>query len=314
MFFFDLYIDSQHQTDENGIGSDPTPEPTDDRFGGLMEALQSQSDVIRMLQQRLSNLMNDDDNDENKDGVNSATNSLPWTNAELCKAFSLQRLNIPLFNHMRKKFSIPLPNEDDVRQFIHNIQFVRGLQPTMLKILECDGQIFKDYERNTILQVSYVKTAEIYEYNEGTDLIWGPHKFLTLIVARGLYKDWSQIVYLNFDARVTKPILISAIEALHRINFSVVATSTSFEEGKNDIFTELSVGYGKNFFPHPITAEKIFCFYYLNDLLKATNAHFCAGNLSLEDTPAQQGGQRSKQPLNKQVKLCSVVKYGVEFH
>lgn len=255
----------------------------------LFELFEKRGDEIRILKQRMSNMIND------KVEQSVDMNSLSWTNIELCKAFSLQRLNIPLFNYLREKFSIPMPSTDDVRKFVRNIQLDRGVQSTMLKMLECDGHIYQNHEKLTILQISYIKTAEIYEYDEHLDLILGPHKYLTLIVARGLYKDWSQVVYFNFDTRIAKQQLNGVIEALHKIDFPVVALASNFEEGKADIFSDLSINYGKGFFQHPITQEKIHCFYYLDDMLQATNAHFFGGHLTIDDN------QQTKQPINKQV-------------
>lgn len=255
----------------------------------LFELFEKRGDEIRILKQRMSNLVND------KVDQTFDMDSLAWTNVELCKAFSLQRLNIPLFNYLREKFTIPMPSTDDVRKFVRSIQLVRGLQSTMLQMLECDGQIYQEHEKLTILQVSYIKCAEIYEYDENLDLILGPHKYLTLIVARGLYREWSQVVHFNFDTRVTKQHLNGAIEALHKINFNVVALASNFEEGKADIFVDLSINYGKGFFQHPITQEKIQCFYYLDDMLQATNAHFFGSHLTIDEN------QQTKQPINKQV-------------
>lgn len=255
----------------------------------MFELFEKRGDEIRILKQRMSNLIND------KVDQTFDMDALTWTNIELCKAFSLQRLNIPLFNYLREKFSIPMPSTDDVRKFVRNIQLVRGLQSTMLQMLECDGQIYQEHEKLTILQVSYIKCAEIFEYDENLDLILGPHKYLTLIVARGLYREWSQVVHFNFDMRVTKQHLNCAIEALHKINFNVVALASNFEEGKADIFVDLSINYGKGFFQHPITQEKIQCFYYLDDMLQATNAHFFGSHLTIDEN------QQSKQPINKQV-------------
>lgn len=188
-----------------------------------------------------------------------------------------------------------MPSTEDVRQFVRNLKLTRGLQNTMLQMLDCDGQHYQEHEKITILQISYIKTTDIYEYDEHLDLILGPHKFLTLIVARGLYKDWSQVVYFNFDTRVAKPQLNSAIEALHKIDYSVVALASNFEEGKSDLFSDLSINCGKGFIQHPITQEKIHCFYYLDDMLQATNAHFFGGQLTIDDS------QQTKQPINKQV-------------
>lgn len=257
----------------------------------LFELFEKRGDEIRILKQRMSNLIND------KVEPSIDLDSMAWTNIELCKAYSLQRLNIPVFTYMRDKFSIPMPSTDDVRKFVRGIQLVRGLQTTMLRMLECDGQIYQEHEKLTILQVSYIKTDEKFEYNEDLDLIVGPHKYLTLIVARGLYRDWSQVVYFNFDTRVSKQNLNCVIEALHKIDFPVAALASNFEEGKTDIFVDLSINYGKGFFQHPITQEKIHCFYYLDDMLQATNAHFFGGHLTIDEN------QQSKQLINKQVSI-----------
>ncbi|XP_031631041.1 uncharacterized protein LOC116345642 isoform X2 [Contarinia nasturtii] len=262
----------------------------------LLDLYEKRGDEIRTYKQRIANLIND------KVEQSVDINSLSWTNMELCKAFSLQRLNIPLFNYLRDKFSIPMPSTDDVRKFVNNIQLVRGIQSTMLQILDCDGQIHEDHEKLTILQISYIKTAEIYEYDEQKDLILGPHKYMTLIIARGLYKDWAQVVYFNFDTRVTKQQLNGVIEALHKIDFPVIALSSNFEEEKSDIFADLSINYGKGVFPHPITQEKIHCFYYLDDMLQATNAHFFGGHLTIDDN------QQTKQPINKQAVMQAIHK------
>lgn len=256
----------------------------------LFDLFEKRGEEIRVLKQRMSNLVND------RVEQNIDLNSLTWTIIELCKAYSLQRLNIPLFNYMREKFSIPMPGTDDVRTFIQNIQLYRGIQRTMLKMLECDGENYEEHEKITIIQISYIKTAEVFEYDENLDLIIGPHKYLALVVARGLYRNWHQLVYFNVDTRISKQQLNSVIEALHKIEYPVVALSSNFEEGKTDIFSDLSINYGKGFYQHPITQEKIHCFYYLDDMLQATNAHFFGGHLTLDDS------QQTKQPINKQVR------------
>lgn len=256
----------------------------------LFDLFERRGDEIRILKQRMSNLIND------KVEPAIDLDSMTWTNIELCKAYSLQRLNIPLFSYMREKFSIPMPSTEDVQKFVHNIQLVRGLQSTMLRILECDGQIYQEHEKLAILQVSYIKTAEVFQYDEELDAIVGPHKYITLIIARGLYRDWSQLVYLNMDSRVTKQNLNCVIEALHKIDFSVAALASNFDEGRSDLFTDLSINYGKGFFQHPITQEKIHCFYYLDDMMRATHEHFISGHLAIDEN------QQSKQPINKQVR------------
>lgn len=265
-----------------------------------MKIFQKQYDEIRVLKQRLlSNLNPNEAEVECTENIPEPT-TLSYTKAEMCKAYCLQRQNIPMFANLHKQFSIPLPSVDEVREFVCRIQMVSGLQSTMLQMLDFDGKLIEDYERFTILQISQVRTSGLFEYDDRLDRVWSHHKSVHMIVARGLYKDWSQLVYLSFDTSITKANVFSVIDALHKINYPVVAVSTNFKEGKSDIFTEMSIGYGKNFFMHPVVPQKIFCFYYLSDLLEATNAHFCAGALSIEEK-ATRDSPETRTPLNKQV-------------
>lgn len=256
-----------------------------DRNKVLLDILEQRSNEIRTLKLRMSNLIMNDKHEDDIFENGSTTTNISWTNAELCKAFSLQRLSIPLFNYMREKFGIPLPKQDEIRKFVRNIQLVRGVQSTMLQILDNDGEIYKEHEKVTILQISYIKTVELFEYDENMDYIWGPHKFITIIVARGLYSDWNQLVYLNFDVQVSKQNLNCVIEALHKINYSVAGCVCNFEELKSDLWSEMEMSYGKNSFLHPITNEPIYAFYFIDDLLVATNKHFIDGRLTIDGQP-----------------------------
>lgn len=289
----------------NSVQLDNYNKSLQDRNKVLMDILEQRGDEIRTLKLRMSNLVRNDKTggEIRENGRAPETN---WTHAELCKAFSLQRLNIPLFNYMCSKFSIPLPQEDDIGKFVRNVQLVRGLQTTMLHILENEGEVYKDHEKIAVLQVSYIKIAEQFEYDERTDSIWGPHKFLTAIVARGLYNDWSQLIYVNFDVRVTKQNLNSVIEALHKINFSVVACTCNFEDSPNDLWAELDVSCGKNYFLHPITNEQIFAFYYIDDLLVATNKQFIDGRLALDVHPINR--QPVMQAIQKNYRKIAIDK------
>lgn len=251
-----------------------------DRNKALLDLLEQRSEELRTYKLRMANMITSEKK-ENEHRENSE-NSISWTNAELCKAFSLQKLSSPLFKYMRDKFSIPLPSTEDVRKFIQGAQLTRGLQKTMLQILENDGDILQDHERVTIVQVCYINTVEMFEYNESTDNILGPHKFITLVIARGLFKNWSQLIYLNFDLKINKQNLNCAIEALYKIKFNVVGCACNFIESKSSLWSELEIGYGKNFFLHPITNEHVYAFYYLDDLLAATNKHFIDGSLALD--------------------------------
>lgn len=281
--------DAMSDDESNATGSGNVLKSYQEKNKVLMDILEQRSEEIRTLRLRISNLVKNDCNGEGKsqeNGVKSSTkeNDIKWSHIELCKAFSLHRMNIPLFNYLREKFSIPLPDESDVAKFVRDLQFVRGVQATMLHMLENSADAMKDHEKISVLQVSYISTVELFEYDDRQDCVWGPHKYICAVVARGLYSDWAQLVYLNFDVPVNKQNLNSVIESLHKIGFPVAACSSTFD-GTNDLWEELGVSHAKNHFLHPITNEQIFAFYFVDDLLVAANKNFIEGRLQLENAP-----------------------------
>lgn len=258
------------------------------RNKSLVQLLEQRSAEIRALKYRMSNLISGK-KPLQMNGADAA--EVSWSDSELCRAFVMQKLSKPLYNFVREKFTVPLPKGNAISNFVQNMNLVRGIQKTMINLLENDGDTMATYEKLTVLQISMIKTKEIYEYNEHTDNIWGPHKYIIAVVANGLYREWNQLVYLNFDVRVNKSTINNIIETLHKIDFQVVGCTCNFEEEQPNIWTELDVSYGKNYFAHPVTGTPIYAFYFIDDLLAATNKHFIEGNLAVD------GLQLSKDAL-----------------
>lgn len=247
----------------------------------MVETLDKRNNEIQTLKTRLTNA----NANKHQNGDVIEINQGSWTQDQLAQAFTMKRLSPQLFNLMRDKYNISLPIDGLIADFIQSIYLTRGIQSAMVSILANDGKLMEEHERLTILQTSIIRLADIYEYHEQSDSIWGPNKFVVAIVASGLFRDWHQLVYLNFDIRINKTILNSVIEALHEVNFQVVACTCNFEEGQPNIWAELDVSYGRHYFSHPNTGAQIFAFYFLDDLLAATNKHFLERNLAIDQVP-----------------------------
>lgn len=245
----------------------------------LLAKLETRNTELRALKIQIAS---NNANGQKSNGASICVNDEEWNQADLAKGFAMQKMSNHLFKYVRDNCKITLPNQHNVNEFIHNIHLSRGMQQSILEILHQQGNILPTHERLTILQTSVIRTAEVFEYHEQTDTIWGPNKFIVVIVANGLYGNWNQLVYVDFDVRINKSILLGVIEALHKINFQVVGCTCNFDDGQSDIWAELEVSHCSNFFAHPLTGSKIYAFYYLDDLLAATNKYFIKGILSLD--------------------------------
>lgn len=243
-----------------------------DRNDVLLEILEQRSAEIRSLKLRVSNMTKSDDESKSTEKKDNGEES--WSPAELSKAYSLQKLSKSFYSYVQDRFSLPLPPSIDVDRFIDGITVTKGLLTSMMQILEFDGETMSEVDRVTILQISELKVESLYEYDDNLDNILGPHSRMTVVVAKGLYSDWSQAVYLNFDLTTVKDILNMIIEELHKIKFPVVACVCKYVDGEPSLWSEFNIGMGCNYFSHPVTTEFIYTFYFIDDLMLATRNNF----------------------------------------
>ncbi|KAJ6642567.1 Transposable element P transposase [Pseudolycoriella hygida] len=241
-----------------------------DRNDVLLEILEQRSAEIRSLKMRVSNMTKSDEESKSSEKKNEES----WSPAELSKAYSLQKLSKPFYRYVQDRFSLPLPPLIDIDRSIDGITLTKGLLTSMMQILEFDGETMSEVDRVTILQISELKMQSLYEYDDNLDSIVGPHSSMLVVVAMGLYSGWNQVVYLNFDISTIKPILNMIIEELHKIKFPVVACVCKYVDGEATSWSEFNIGMGCNYFPHPVTTDFIYTFYYIDDLMLATRNNF----------------------------------------
>uniref|UniRef100_A0A182PVN8 THAP-type domain-containing protein n=1 Tax=Anopheles epiroticus TaxID=199890 RepID=A0A182PVN8_9DIPT len=68
-----------------------------------------------------------------------------------------------------------------------------------------------------------MKVESVLEYDPATDEILGPYKYMQVALARGLFKNWKQPVFIGFDQSMKKGIMLSIITNLHEKGINVVA-------------------------------------------------------------------------------------------
>ena len=69
----------------------------------------------------------------------------------------------------------------------------------------------------------------------------GPCKQMQAIMARGLTTKWKQIIYIDFDQKMTRKILTTAVMLLNQINFQVVACVSDMGGGNISLMNKLGV-------------------------------------------------------------------------
>jgi len=89
-----------------------------------------------------------------------------------------------------------------------------------MKIAELN---LNDIKKLCVIQFDDMKILSAYEYDKNNDQVIEPHSQMQVIMVRGIFKNWKQPIYVNFDQQVTPEILYEAISILYENVYTVVA-------------------------------------------------------------------------------------------
>lgn len=99
-------------------------------------------------------------------------------------------------------------------------------------------------------------------------------------MAKGLFSQWKQPIFVDFDKRMTKEILHHVIVSLSEIGYTVVATVCDCAGSNLGLLKELGVSYEKTWFLS--NQRKVYCFCDAPHLLKLSRNHFLDSGFTLE--------------------------------
>lgn len=159
---------------------------------------------------------------------------------------------------MKNKLNYPLPAISSLQRWASKIELRHGLAPDILKMLDIMGKDKPDKERAVIILFDEMKVEKIYEYDPKNDEVIGPFNYLQVVMARGLFANWKQPIYMEFDTQISTNILNNIITELHKIDYTVVGMVSDCGGGNRGLWNDLEISPEKFWFHHPISNEKIY--------------------------------------------------------
>lgn len=125
--------------------------------------------------------------------------------------------------------------------------------------MEKHKKFFCFVEKVAVLMNYEIKVNETYEYGQKFDQVIGPHKQMQVIMLRGLFTNWKQQIFLDFDTSITPEIVSTAIKKTQSCGFDVVACVSDMGGGNYGMWKKMSVGLDKPWFANPSdTSKKVF--------------------------------------------------------
>lgn len=182
-----------------------------------------------------------------------------WTTAEISKAFTLRYFSMKAYKFMRNE-GFPLPHVKSLQRYARNINMRTGILYDILNLMKIRGTDLTDREKVTVIMYDEMRVSALHEYDIHLDEVLGPHNYVQVVIARGLYSNWKEVVFVKFDTNMT-PLLFKEITvALYNITFNVVAFVSDCGGANQGVVRDLGISVDHVYVNHPITEKKI-CYF-----------------------------------------------------
>uniref|UniRef100_U5EIH0 Putative transposable element n=1 Tax=Corethrella appendiculata TaxID=1370023 RepID=U5EIH0_9DIPT len=223
---------------------------------------------------------------------------LKWNSNEIQNAFTIRCFSRNCFIYLRNKLNYPMPTVNQLRSFVQKSYHQQGLLTDVLKIMQiCELTMF-DRDKQCVLLIDKIPVKMQYEYSEEVDEINNLYDSMNCIMVQGLCSNWKQIIYIDFNQALTCEIIQEILIELQKINFSVIAITTKFDNEIESIWKQNKISCEKPYFEHPITKKPVYFFVCPKFLLNSIRNEFVDGGFAISDQCSI-----TKEPIREILKL-----------
>ena len=189
---------------------------------------------------------------------------------------------------MREQLNFPLPSKSCLLQKLAKIDISPGILWPVLRLIKEEFTHFTPLQRAGIICFDEVSVDGRASLDLKNEKIMGPHKNMMAITVRGLAYKWKQVIFYDFDVRLTKEKMHEIIGILHRVGVHVYGMVSDMSTINRRLWKELGIKVDlkneencKYNFKHPITEEPIWLFADFPHLLKLLRNHFLDKDVKL---------------------------------
>lgn len=191
-----------------------------------------------------------------------------WTTDEIAVAFTIRYFSKKCYIFLRSKLNFPLPALSTLRSWASKITIKPGILKDVLIFLKVAGENMSPREKTLVISFDEVKVKSTLEYDVREDQVLGHFNLMQVCMVRSMFSTWKQPIYIGFDQKMTRGILVDIITQLHYISYNCVAIVSDCGGSNVGLWRDLSVDINKTYFNHPQTQKNIYVFADAPHLLK----------------------------------------------
>lgn len=222
--------------------------------------------------------------------MSSTKSRVKWSAEDIMSAIFLRALSPKAYKYLRDVKNIPLPCTTTLHNWISDFKVLPGILKDVFNIMSSKGNNLLITKKLTVLTFDDVYVSNKLDIERKAQKIYGPHKTCQFVMARGLFKNWRQPIYYDFDVTMSHDILLSIIQHLYDINYIVITVTCDMGPNNMKLWKDLHIGLDilnnskdkyttniekKCFVTHPAdSALKIFFYADVPHLMKLARNNF----------------------------------------
>ncbi|KAL1488777.1 hypothetical protein ABEB36_014576 [Hypothenemus hampei] len=126
-----------------------------------------------------------------------------WTIEDISKSIVIYSAGARAYRLLLKK-GFPFPAVSTLRSWLKNIKMQPGIQKkvfSVIKLLEMESN-----EKVCVISFDEMKIRSTYCYDKSNDETVKPKSYVQTIMLRGLFSNWKQPIFYDFDCKITQKI------------------------------------------------------------------------------------------------------------
>ena len=120
-------------------------------------------------------------------------------------------------------------------------------------------------------------------WDPGSDKVYGPHKNMMVIFARGLVYQWKHPIFYDYDIKLTPEVINNIIKELHNVGLNVVSLTCDNAPNNIGLWNQLGISIDNTSFPNPVTQDPVFIFSDPPHLIKLLRNHLLDSGFKLKN-------------------------------
>lgn len=122
-----------------------------------------------------------------------------WSTEDIISAIALRSLSPRAYRYLRNTKQIPLPAFSTLQNWVASFHILPGILQEVLQIMSIKGKPLSTTEKLTVLSFDELYVSNKLDLDRKQQKVYGSHKTCEFVMARGLFKNWKQPIYYNFD-------------------------------------------------------------------------------------------------------------------